>query len=320
MRQTNRWTGVSGAALLALGLACGFAPAQDRTSDENAAGDEALAPASRWSLSLNLSSGYIGEGDLDRGPGDLDIFFAAASADLSYAIDRTSRITLVTSGAYWHYDFDGATGLIAGTSEPFSDLSVGGLGLVYSKRIDEHWSIIVGAHVRSAGESGADFGDTITFSAVGGFQYAFSDSFSVGLSLLVSSQLEDDVLVIPIPTIDWKIDERWRFASEAQVDQVLYLLSYKLNDQWNVGLGAGFYSQRFRLDKNGPVPNGLTDVFRVMVAGRAAYTPSEHVTIALTGGFVVYHDIELMNAAGGHLSSDEVQPAPMVGLSVGLSF
>lgn len=325
MRRINRWAGDPRIGLIALCLLASAAPAQDRAPDQTP-GDQtpeaeaALAPASRWTLSLDATSGYIAEGDLDLGPGDLDIFFAAAGAEIAYAIDQTSKISLVAGGEYWSYDFDGATGLIAGTGEPFADLYVAGLGVLYRKRIDEHWSIIAGAYARSAGESGSDFSDTLTFSGLGGFQYAFDDSLTVGLSLLVSSRLEDGVIVVPFPTIDWKIDDRWRLASEARIDAVMYVLSYQIDEAWNVGLGAGFYGQRFRLDENGPVPNGLADVLRVLVAGRAAYAPSKNVTISLTGGFVVYHDIELMNSGGGHISSDEVQPAPTVRLTVELVF
>ncbi len=39
-----------------------------------------------------------------------------------------------------------------------------------------------------------------------------NDSLSVGGALLVSTRLEDDVTVIPVPTITWNIDELWRLA------------------------------------------------------------------------------------------------------------
>lgn len=312
----------------AIGALAAPAAAQEDTSEppvEERAGDAggaeaAVADAPRWSLSLEAGAGYIAEGDLDRGPGDLDIFFASAGVTVGYAIDRTSRISLITAGEYWSYDFDGATGLVAGTSEPFDDLYVARVGALYLKRIDDNWSVVLGGHVQSAGEDGSDFSDTVTVAGIAGFRYAFSESLSVGLSLLVSSRLEDDVLVIPIPTVDWRIDERWRLASETQIDSVLYVLSYQASEQWNLGLGAGFYSQRFRLDETGPVPNGLADVQRVLVAGRARYEPSEHVTIRLTGGFVVYHDIELMTAGGSKISSDEVDPAPTAGVSLEFTF
>ncbi len=325
MRQTRRRNVLPTFGLAALALAVPWASAQDdpppasRSAGASDA-EAAIAPASRWTLSLDVTGGYIFAGDLDRGPGDLSVAFAGARASAAYAIDKVSKITLSIGGEYWSYDFDGATGLIAGTASPFSDLAVGSLGAIYVRQLDEHWGLVVGANIQSAGESGADFGDTLTYSGIAGFRYSFSDSLSVGLTLYVSTRLEDGVIAIPIPIVEWQIDERWRFASETQPDSVLYVLSYQLSDAWNVGLGAGVYSQRFRLDKTGPVAHGLADVQRVLVAGRAVYEPSEHVELTLTGGFVVFHDIELMTAGGGHISSDEAQPSPYVGVSLGFTF
>ncbi len=318
---------LASAAALALGAGPAYSQGgADAQPDNGAPGDgasgaqDAIAPPSRWTLSLDVTGGYIFGADMDSGPGELAVAFAGARASAAYAIDKTSRVTLSIGGEYWNYDFDGVTGLIVGTSSPFEDLYVGSLGALYTKRIDEHWGIVLGANIQSAGEGGSDFSDTLTYAGIAGFRYAFDESFSLGLSLYVSSRLEDDVIVIPIPIIEWQIDEKWRLASETQIDSVLYVLSYQATDHWNLGLGAGFYSQRFRLDENGPVPSGLADVQRVLVAGRAVYEPNSNIEVALTGGYVVFHDIELLTAGGGHISSDEVKPSPYLGVSVGFTF
>lgn len=322
MPRTNR---IAAAALSLPLLLAGGAIAQESTPvNEEGSGDLALTrrqpPRTSVSFRLDGSGGYIFDADMDSGPGSVAVAHGAAGASATYTIDPTSTIALRVDAEYWHYEFDGVTGLIMGTASPFEDLHTASVGGLYRKRFDEHWSIAVGAEAHSAAESGADFSDSLTFRSALGVQYAFSESFQLGVMLVVASRLEESVRILPIPTIDWRIDDRWRFASEIQPDAAQYVLSYQLNDRWNVGVGGGFYSEQFRLDDNGPTAGGIADIQRAVVGARVLFQPGERLKIRASAGYVVYHDIELQNAAGNFLASDEVDPSPMVGLSLEFTF
>jgi hypothetical protein len=62
--------------------------------------------------------------------------------------------------------------------------------------------------LRSTGESGASFDETLTGGVLAGVAYRFGDRLTLGPGLAVFSQLEDNASVFPFLIIKWKITKR----------------------------------------------------------------------------------------------------------------
>jgi hypothetical protein len=60
-------------------------------------------------------------------------------------------------------------------------------------------------------------------------------------------------------------------------------LSYSLTPHWEVGIAGAYRFERFRLDKNGPIPNGVGQYSRRPVVANISYTYSL-LTVNVYGG------------------------------------
>jgi hypothetical protein len=84
---------------------------------------------------------------------------------------------------------------------------MGGVGW----KAGENWTLVALLMGRTAGEGGADFGDTLTGGGALVVDYEWSDTLSTGVVIGAISQLEDSVGIVPIPTIDWRFSDGWLF-------------------------------------------------------------------------------------------------------------
>ena len=76
--------------------------------------------------------------------------------------------------------------------------------MLLSWKVADDWAVLGGGLVNSAGEGGADFGDTITAGAVAGFVYHSSPNLQVGAIVGAVSAIEDNAAVVPLPILDWR--------------------------------------------------------------------------------------------------------------------
>ena len=108
-----------------------------------------------------------------------------------------------------------------------------GVGATFSSQIDDEWGYFVGGSVLASPGEGASWGDAITGGGVAGFTYQLTDTLRIGAGVGVSSRLEDDARVIPIPSLEWQINEQW----ELQLTFPKPRLIYSLNDKWKIHAG-----------------------------------------------------------------------------------
>jgi hypothetical protein len=66
--------------------------------------------------------------------------------------------------------------------------------------------------------------------------------------------------VFPYITVNWQMTERLRLINPSRTSPAgpagLELV-YAIDKYWETGLGAAYRSYRFRLEEDGPIPNGI---------------------------------------------------------------
>ncbi|MFI4898436.1 MAG: DUF6268 family outer membrane beta-barrel protein, partial [Phycisphaerales bacterium JB059] len=227
-----------------------------------------------------------------------------------------SRLALSFGTEHSFYDFSPMGVLVPGGADPFDTIHDYSMGARFTTRINETWSALLGAGVQSSGESSADFEDTLTYNGLVGASYKVNEKLTIGAALAISSRLEDDVVVIPVPTITWNIDDRWRLESKGAG----LLLSYKASDELRVGLQGAFKRREFRLDDMGPLPSGVIRERRVPVGLWTQWTPAPNITLEGTLGADVYVEFESLNSSGVKFADDETDPAVYAGLALSIRF
>ncbi|MBK7405555.1 MAG: hypothetical protein IPJ41_13220 [Phycisphaerales bacterium] len=279
------------AVWLATGITAGLAscvPAAGQSdrpaASEAAAGSSGDALAG---LSFRLRAGgvYTAEADLDGGAGKVSLGRIGTSLAVSGHPDDRSALTLRLGAEFSTYDFKDVATFLPGGGDPVDNAARYGVGLVYSRMLDEHWGLFGGGTIEFAPADDASWGDALLGSGFVGATYQIRDNLSVGLGVGVASRLEDDARFIPIPTIDWQISERWSLhTADRAVDIRGLELSYQATDQIQLFLLGGWASREYRLDHSSAAPDGVFRDERLPIMGGVAWDFLPHATLELGAG------------------------------------
>lgn len=271
-------------------------------------------PMAAFSFSLRSQGSYLASADIDDG-GEVGIARLGPTLGIRYAPDRTASLDLSLGAEFSFYDFDDATGIIAG-GDPAGDFAEYTLGLRYTAQAADRWWWFVGGQASWASEESDNLGDGFTAGGIGGATYQVNDSLRIGLGIAVRSRIEDDVLVYPLPIIDWQINDQWSLGT---TDNGLRL-TYAPFEDWSFFAAAGWDSHEYRLLSDGPIPDGVMRDDHIPVVAGVHWRPDPHVEIEASLGMSVWNQYEFLNSAGDEIADTDSDAALMAGLSARLRF
>jgi len=282
-------------------------------------------------VEFRLGASHTFDGDLSGT--NASVNRTALLGDLNYRLPTSVPKTIFTlslSGGELWYDFSGATTLAPGNAKPWRDISLASVGASALYFFNDKWTGFGAVNVSYAGESGADFGESLTGGVVLGASYKVSGDLSLGGVLLVRTRLEDNLLVVPFPTVKWKIpfDDARRYTLSlggSEYGSSLGAgasLSYAASDDLTVALAlTGFgVGGDFRLDKNGPIPGGVGRHFFLPLILSAKWTPRPNLTLGAFAGVTLFGNVEALNSNGDTIIDRNVDPALIFGASVSFAF
>jgi hypothetical protein len=250
-------------ALSCIGLACALTPlahAQNvgagPSTDAEKIGQSYATPARERAMgrpesTFRIGGGFIRQFDagVDTG-GDFAVSRAYASVSGTFAISETVAFSPSVAYEFGDYSFGGA----ASAAFPWERISEIGIAPRVDIQLDRDLTVSVAPIIQFAAEDGADWGDAAQWGALGAVRYSFSPELTLGLGLLGLTQLEGDPIFIPIPLIDWRIDQNWRVSNlrvpEANPFAAIELV-YDTQDALEFAIGGGWETRRFRLDDGG---------------------------------------------------------------------
>jgi hypothetical protein len=187
----------------------------------------------------------------------------------------------------------------------------------------ETGTIFVIPTLRFNGESGASSSDSLGWGLLGGVAWRIDENLTIGPGIGVFDRIEDSTRVFPILLVDWKISERWSLSTGrglAASQGPGLTLGYQLSKVWSFGLTGRYEEIQFRLDDQGPAPGGVgTDQSIPLVLG-AAWKPNPRVGFSVFAGVEFGGELELKSANGQVLSSQEYDPAPIIGATFAFKF
>lgn len=259
------------------------------------------------------------------GPGDEQTKFTRDTAFFGLGhrmtLGEDSTLFLVGNYTLHGYDFSGSSGQT--NRYRWDDVHRGVIGAIVGHDLNERWRILGGAILRSWGEGGAEFGDTISGGLIAGFDYHSSEDFSVGLLVGALSKLGGGAGLIPVPTLKWKFAESWRLnvGMVQLVDPgVGAQLNYQISPEVSLGGGFTFQSRQFRLaDKTRVTPTGVrpnrTDdggigqETQIPIFATLRWKPAPKVELDLNGGVAVGGNMRVEDEDGNRIRDDDYDPA-----------
>ena len=190
-------------------------------------------------------------------------------------------------------------------------------------RAGENWTLVALGLGQTSGESGADFGDTLTGGVALAVDYKWSERLSTGALLGVQSQLEDSAAIIPVPTIDWRFADGWLF--HFGLVRLAYTgvgpeISYR-SERWQFALGGSYQTRRYRLDdRAGPTNEGIGQEISFPIFARAAFAPNQNMNFGLMAGVALGGELRSGADGGSKVFKNDYDPAPFIGLQANFWF
>ncbi len=180
-----------------------------------------------------------------------------ASATVLHQLTRNIAAGFQVQYEYQSYSFDAPTAFHG--IAPWRNVQQPQVGATLFLALSEDWTVMASPSVAWAYESGADTGEALAYGGVVAVTKDFSPTLSVGLGVSVFRQIYE-TQTYPFLAIDWQIDKHWKLSNPfaaGPTGPAGLELSYTFDDNWEAGFGGSYRSYAFRLDRNGPVADGI---------------------------------------------------------------
>ena len=290
----------------------------------------AAQPASRGredaspQAEVSLYGMHLFSADFDNSPSDVSVTGGGAGLDFSIPVTERGTLTISASAEYWNYDFSNGNAFfpLADTTldGPWEDIYVGTVGMSWSNKIHDKWGYRVGFEITSSGETGADFSDTLTYGGFIGATYAINQDFAVGFGVGVQTQLEDDALFVPVPIIQWRINDQWSITTKRVGNLGGLAVNYAVCDTITLSLMGGYERNSYRLDDEGILPDGVGRHSGIPVVLNIAWTASSQIELNAWGGYLFAQEYELIDTDENSVAKVDADAAAMVGFGATFKF
>jgi hypothetical protein len=285
------------------------------SAEEQQENDKRFGPPVGWSSFVRGGAVYQFDTDLDDG-GSYDAKRFSIQAGHGYSWDPRTSVSLAFGYSYDGYSFSQGAGIAAIT--PWEDIHSVSLGLPMRKGIGEDWSAFLIPSIRSTGENGSDFDETITGGALTGFAYRFGDRLTIGPGIGIFSELEDSATVFPVIIINWKITDNLSLETGGGLGATQgpgLTLNYQANKVWNFAIGGRYEKLRFRLDKDGAVRGGVGEDKSFPVFASCSYSFSPKTAVSFVGGVEFGGELELEDSDGNRIKKESSDPGGFLGFA-----
>jgi hypothetical protein len=298
-------------ALCAIGFTFGMSTAYGATQQNGPLPDKVQTG---WSTEVDGGAIYQFDTDLDEG-GDYNATRAAIRATSRYQWQNDTSLGLSLEYGFDGYDFNGDRGFAA--RDPWSDIHSFSISTPLRWNMGKNWRGFFVPTVRSTGESGASFGDTITGGGFAGAAYRFGERLIIGPGIGVISKIEDSASVFPIIIVNWMITDRLSLETGGGLGATLgpgLSLHYQATDRWRLTLGGRYETLRFRLDEDGRVANGVGEdkSFPLFLGARYEKGP---LALNLIGGFEFGGELRLEDANGNKITDQSYDTGAFLGFT-----
>lgn len=277
---------------------------------------------SPWSTVVRGGAVYQFDTDLDEG-GSYTSGRYNIEIGQNYGWSRRDTATLAVSYTLDNYDFSGGNVGSIVSSSPWENIHTFSISAPLRKGIGENWTAFLIPSIRTTGESGADFNETITGGGFTGVSYKFNDRLTIGPGIGAFSQLEESATIFPVLIINWKITEKLSLDTGRGLAATLgpgLTLSYKASQKLRLGVGARYEKLRFRLDKDGAVESGIGEdsSFPVFVSG--TYSVNRKSSFSFVAGLETGGELKIEDSKGNTIIEESNDPGVFTGITFNMRF
>ena len=277
--------------------------------------DKASGRGQRIAYSASGTPIHQFESDL-AGGGQFNVTRYFLAFDAKTPLNRTQAVGLTLTYSLEDYNFAGRTAL--GDQQPWDRIHRLGVGVPFSFSSANRWHFLFTPSLEFARESGADWNDALTYGVVFSAVRSVRPTLTIGVGVGAFNRLEQNVLFV-FPAVNWQITQRLRLSNPFRAGPTgpagLELV-YTHSGKWEIAGGAAYRSLRFRLDDNGPIPNGIGEERALPLFGRLSRKLGQALKLDLYAGVLVEGQLSIDDPNGNEVVSDDYGSAPFVALTI----
>ncbi len=216
------------------------------------------------------------------------------------------------------FDFDGSG--FPDPRGPWEDVTILSLAAPLSVRA---WGgdLRAAPSVRWAMEDGASAGSAQVVGGILSYTRERPGGLTLGLGAALFSGLED-VWGFPFVAVRWQISESLRLSNPSPLGPATPAgleLSWRFASRWELGAGACYRSERFRLDDDGAAPGGIGEWTGMPAWLRLAHRLGP-LQVSAFAGAVFAGRLQVEDREGNRLDSERIDPAALTGLAASVRF
>ena len=156
-----------------------------------------------------------------------------------------------------------------------------------------------------------------------GVSYTVSPSLTVGGGVGVTTRLEDSLYFYPIVVADWLITDGLILTTRISTgwgDEAGVELVYTITPGWDVGVGAAYEWNRFRLDDEGPAPGGVGVIRSLPTYGFLRWNATPKISFSVFAGINAWGQLEALDKNGNKVADESFRPGFLLGIQGQFTF
>jgi hypothetical protein len=220
------------------------------------------------------------------------------------------------------YNFKQAGPVVPNSNDPVGDLFRNELGLSRFHLPRDEWGYFARMGVAQGMELEAELGDSLVYSVVGALNIPTSPNFAWNLGAFVQSELEGNLLIVPVLGVDWQINALTRLRTVGPGLELMHAIS----DESRLFTRALFRSRDYRLDDQGPLPGGIFEDRELLWSFGLDWNPGfdngwlQSSNARLYTGFTPWRRLEFLNANDEEVSKVDAEAGLVLGLNIQFSW
>ena len=262
---------------------------------------------------ISLGARWQPDAEWDTG-GRSRVFRENLSGGLNYIVTPTLQTSLMLDHEVSHYEFDGPAVDTTWRAQP-GDMTatrvVGGL----RRPLNEEWSLFFSVDASWALAHGADYSEAFTYGGLASARCQVTTNFAFTLGLFAHTRLEANVRVLPIPGIEWQINEDWKLTTAQGVT-----LTRKFNRCWQADLAVLIENREYRMPDEQPFDSGIFRDRSVPMVASMRYAPNPGMFIQLAAGVNLWQQQRLTDRPTEPDLTEQARWTPILAANAGLRF
>lgn len=274
-----------------------------------------------WYFNIDGGAVHQSKADLKDNTGGFskDRWFVGAGVD--YAFSRRNSIGISVGGGQTNYDFNDKTDF--GGGAPWNKIDDTRVTLNGRFGFGETGSIFIIPTLRFNGEKDASSSDSRTWGVFAAATWKVKENLTIGPGIGIFSRLENGTKFFPVLAIDWDINDRWNLSTGrglASSQGPGLNLSYKLNEDWTLGVAGRYENSEFRLDDEGSAAGGIGRDQAMPLVFTANLTPTKKLSVSMFMGLEFAGKLKIKDSDGELLEESKYDPALLAGVSFNFRF